>query len=97
MQQFVHARIYPGRDDDLIGWLEDQPTGGRSEAIRALMRDGMKMRQLETNLARMIRDAVTETLANLPAASEPLGSTASGSEAEETFGDQLDQLLGRFG
>ena len=65
MENIIRARVNPGRDDDLIEWLGAQPAGLRSEAIRTLMRDGLRMRQLEANLAGMVRQAVAEALAGM--------------------------------
>jgi hypothetical protein len=68
MENVIRARVQAGRDDGLIAWLEAQPTGQRSEAIRTLMRDGLRMRQLGGNLASMVRQAVAEALAGIQVA-----------------------------
>jgi hypothetical protein len=57
MGKYIHARLKVQRDDDLIRWLEEQPAGAQSEAIRALLRDGLRMRQLDVYLSGMIRQA----------------------------------------
>lgn len=97
MQHYVHARLRPGRDDDLIVWLETQPTGGRSEAIRALLRDGLRMRQTEVSLGSIVRRAIKETLAGLQATATQERAELNSNEVEEEFGAQLDQLLDQFG
>jgi hypothetical protein len=97
MQHYVHARLQPGRDDDLIAWLEAQPAGGRSEAIRALLRDGLRMRQMESSMASIVRQAIMETLTGLQVTATRDYSELDANEVEKEFGDQLDQLLGRFG
>jgi len=97
MQHYVHARLHPGRDDDLIAWMETQPAGGRSEAVRALMRDGLRMRQMELSMASIVRQVVKETLGGLQVADAQEHSELNTNEVEEEFGAQLDQLLGRFG
>ena len=42
----LNARLDLELDTDLIQWLDGQPRGKRSEAIRDLMRDGLRMRQI---------------------------------------------------
>ena len=84
-------------DSDLIEWMEAQPHGKRSEAVRDLMRDGLRMRQVEGNLAAMVRQAVADALAGVQVVSSQPGTSAGSDEAEEAFGDQLDALLGQFG
>jgi hypothetical protein len=97
MENIIRARVNPGRDDDLIEWLAGQPAGQRSEAIRTLMRDGLRIRQLEANLAGMVRQAVAEALAGMQVIVDQPGTPADANEVEEAFGDQLDALLGKFG
>jgi len=97
MQHYVHARLHPGRDDDLIAWLESWSVGGRSEAIRALLRDGLRMHQMELSMASIVRQAVKETLAGLQVTDTQERSALNANEVEEEFGAQLDQLLGQFG
>jgi hypothetical protein len=97
MQHYVHARLHPGRDDDLITWLESWSVGGRSEAIRALLRDGLRMRQMELSMASIVRQAIKETLGGLQVAASQEHAGLDANEVEEEFGAQLDELLGRFG
>lgn len=84
-------------DADLIDWLDAQPHGKRSEAMRDLMRDGLRMRQLEGNLAGMVRQAVAEALAGVQVITSPQHTPADTDEVEDAHGDRLDQLMGRFG
>lgn len=93
----LNARLDVELDADLIEWMDSQPHGKRSEAIRDLVRDGLRMRQLEGNLAAMVRQAVTEALSGVHIAPTQQGQNADANEIEDAFGDQLDKLLGRFG
>lgn len=97
MQHYVHARLQPGRDDDLIAWLEAQPAGGRSEAIRALLRDGLRMRQMESSIAAVVRQVISETLSEVQIIDARQMPSEDTEEIEAAFGNQLDQMLGQFG
>jgi hypothetical protein len=93
----LNARLDTELDADLIDWLDAQPKSKRSEAIRDLMRDGLRMRQMEGNFASMVRQAVAEALAGIQLTDAHRASNSDTNEVEETFGNQLNQLLGRFG
>lgn len=95
--QALNARLDTELDADLIAWLDEQPRGKRSEAIRDLMRDGLRMRQLEGNIAAVVRQAVAEALVGVQVARVDPGTSPNTNEVEEQFGDQLDHLLGKFG
>ena len=90
------AHPHNEQDADLIEWFDAQPAGKRSEAIRDLLRDGLRMRELGSDLSSMVRQAVAEALANVQVFSTSDSTQRDTSEVEEAFGDQLDQLLGRF-
>jgi len=97
MSQFIHARVYPGIDDDLIRWLEERPEGRRSEAIRTLLRDGLRMRELHTELVETVRQTVAEVLREVQVVAAQQGGMLATNQVEEVFGSQLDQLLDTFG
>jgi len=40
----LDIRLYPGRDDDLIAWVQDlahEPYGGKMQRVRAALRQGL--------------------------------------------------------
>lgn len=80
-----------------VASLEGQPAGGRSEAARVLLRDGLRIHQMEVSLASIVRQAIKETLAGIQLTNTQETEGLDANEVEETFGTQLDQLLGRFG
>lgn len=96
MPQFIHARVYPGADDDLIAWLAGQPEGRRSEAIRMLLRDGLQVRELRMELVEAIRQTMIETLQEVQLVAAQQGGTLATNQVEEAFGSQLDRLLDAF-
>jgi len=96
MPQFIHARVYPGTDDDLIAWLEEQPEGRRSEAIRTLLRDGLRVREMRTELVETVRRSVTEALQEVQIVAAQQDGTLATNQLEEAFGDQLNRLLDAF-
>ncbi len=92
MSTFIHARVYPGKDEDLINWLDSLPPGERSRMIREALRAGIGLvsppRSDSALLAEIVRQAV---------AAAQQGIAYDRNEVEEAFGDQLDHLLGNFG
>jgi hypothetical protein len=98
MSRYIHVRVSPGRDDDLIDWLEALPPGDRSEAVREALRIGIGLAPPlppppGSDLAALVRQAVREALAGLEFARS---TTTPGDDAEAAFGDKLDRLLGGF-
>jgi len=90
-------RLDPDLDADLIAWLEAQPHGRRSEAVRDLMRDGLRMRQIDTQLPRLVRQAVGEALSNVQIRPTHPDASDEENDIEEQYGGQLDDLLSGFG
>jgi Arc/MetJ-type ribon-helix-helix transcriptional regulator len=97
MRDIIRARVNPGRDDDLIAWLEAQPVGQRSEAIRMLMRDGLRMREIDTQLPRLVRQAIGEALSEVQIRPTQPDAFEEENDIEEQYGEQLDDLLRDFG
>jgi hypothetical protein len=101
MSGFIHARVYPGKDDDLIAWLESLPPGERSALIREALRVGIGLlpppRPEGEVIAHIVREAVVEALAGLQVVAAQQGVTLDTNEVEEAFGEQLDRLLNQFG
>jgi hypothetical protein len=97
MGDIIRARVTPGRDDDLIAWLEAQPTGQCSEAIRMLMRDGLRMREIDTQLPRLVRQAIGEALSEIQIRPTQPDAFDDENDVEEQYGGQLDDLLSGFG
>src|SRR5574341_525772 len=61
----LNARLDLELDADLISWLESQPSGRRSEAIRSMMRSGLRIDYLRGEMEAIIRAAISEALAAL--------------------------------
>jgi Arc/MetJ-type ribon-helix-helix transcriptional regulator len=97
MKRYIHARLLQGQDDDLTEWLGAQPQGTRSEAIRSLLRDGLRMRQIDTQLPRLVRQAVEEALSNVQIRPTQRDASDEEIDIEEQYGGQLDDLLSGFG
>jgi Arc/MetJ-type ribon-helix-helix transcriptional regulator len=93
----VNLKLKPGRDQDLIDWIESQSYGKRSEAIRDALRYGIGLKKPErTVIAETVREAVSEALKGLKVVAAQQGVTLDTNEVEEAFGAQLDQLLDQF-
>ena len=93
----IRARVSPGRDDDLIEWLFAQSDGQRSEAIRALMRDGLWMQELLQYLPVLVRQSVTEAVNDIIQGSKEDAQQGKADNIELRFGDKLDNMLEKFG
>jgi hypothetical protein len=100
MSRYIHARVYPGKDDDLIEWMEDLPPGERSSAIREALRVGIGLlpppRHENAVIADVVREAVSDALVGLQIMAAQQGVVLDTNEVEETFGAQLDHLLDQF-
>jgi Arc/MetJ-type ribon-helix-helix transcriptional regulator len=97
MKRYIHARLLEGQDDDLIEWLDAQPQGMRSEAIRSLLRDGLRMQEIDTQLPRLVRQAIGEALSDQQIRPTQPDALDEESDIEEQYGGQLDDLLSGFG
>jgi Arc/MetJ-type ribon-helix-helix transcriptional regulator len=97
MKRYVHARLLNGQDDDLIEWLDAQPQGTRSEAIRSLLRDGLRMREIDTQLPRLVRQAIGEALSDVQIKPTQPDTYDEKNDIEGQYGKQLDDLLSGFG
>ena len=97
MKRYVHNRLIRGQDDDLIEWLDAQPAGTRSEAIRSLLRDGLRMRQIDIQLPRLVRQAIVEALSEVPIKPTQPDAFDEENDIEEQYGGQLDDLLSGLG
>jgi Arc/MetJ-type ribon-helix-helix transcriptional regulator len=96
MKRYVHARLLQGQDDDLTEWLDAQPPGTRSEAIRALLRDGLRMRHIDTQLPRLVRQAIGEALSGVQIMPTQPDAVVKENDIEKQYGGQLDDLLSGF-
>lgn len=90
-------RLDPDLDADLIAWLESQPRGRRSEAVRDLMRDGLRMRDINIQLPRLVRQAIGEALSEVPIRPAQPDAIDEKTDIEEQYGDQLDSMLDSLG
>lgn len=93
----LNARLDNELDADLIEWLDAQPAGRRSEAIRNLLRDGLTLREQRAELAKVVRQTIAEALRDVQIVAASQGVEFNTNQVEDAFGSQLDQLLGRFG
>jgi Arc/MetJ-type ribon-helix-helix transcriptional regulator len=93
----LNVRLDEELDVDLIQWLEAQPPGRRSEAIRDLMRDGLRARDSQAEMLMAVRQAVSEALDGLQVMAIQQGVALDANEVEDTFGAKLDQMLGGLG
>jgi Arc/MetJ-type ribon-helix-helix transcriptional regulator len=90
-------RLDPDLGADLIEWLEAQPRGRRSEAVRDLMRDGLRMREIDIQLPRLVRQAIGEALSEMQIRPTQPDAFREENDIEEQYGGQLDDLLSGFG
>jgi hypothetical protein len=93
----LNARLDHELDVDLIDWLDALPSGRRSEAIRDVLRMGLRVDGLRTELEAVIRATISEALAGIQIVAAQQGIEFDKNEVEEAFGTQLDKLLGNFG
>jgi hypothetical protein len=100
MDKFIHARIYAGKDDDLIVWLESLPAGDRSDAIREAMRVGIGLippRKPDLQaIAEVVKQAITEALSGIQITAAQQGVDLDTNPVEAEFGAKLDKLLNSF-
>jgi len=91
-------------DADIIAWLDSLQEGGRSQAVRDVLRGGVRQETLqagsEVNLDS-IRSVVAEELDRVLAGQqftdfEEVEQPSDDIEAEQKYGDRLDQMLGGF-
>lgn len=99
----INLKLDAERDADLIAWIESQPRGTRSEAIRETLRVGLGMgsekvgTQLDLGAVRsIVADEITKALTNVAPGSVS-GTDQSQDDLEDEYGDKLDQMLGNFG
>ena len=100
----INLRLDAERDGDIVAWLEGQPPGGRSEAIRALLRRSLEGYQETPTLIDpedfryIIADELDKALRGLRFQSlTPTSTTSSNDDTEAKYGDKLDRMLGNLG
>lgn len=96
----IHVRVYPGKDDDLMEWIEGLPPGKRSQAIRDALRRGIGM-PVSGNvdisaIEAVVRQTISDALRGMQMVAEQQGIAFDNNQIEESFGNKLDQLLGKF-
>ena len=91
-------------DADIIAWLDSLPEGGRSQAVRNILRGGARQDTPQTgselNL-ESIRSVVAEELYKVLAGHqrahyEEMKQIPNDVEAEQRYGDKLDRMLDGF-
>jgi len=82
IEYVARARLIPGKDDDLIAWLESQPEGDVSQLIRDTLRAGigqgsrdpvaMELNRLSKRVEEMSSKLSQGAMINGPSAQESL-------------------------
>src|SRR5574341_1036095 len=97
MSRYIHARLTPGQDDDLIVWLDGLPGGERSDLVRHALRLGIGLLAAPANdderLVALVRQAVAEALAGMQVVVAKYESPPGAEDLESRFGARLDRLL----
>lgn len=66
------AQLVPGKDDDLITWLKQQPAKGRNQALKAALRNGLglplpkEMAAADIDALRRDIESMRGAVANIP-------------------------------
>lgn len=88
------AKLDYAWDADLIRWLESQPEGYRSQAVRQALRQHLDARS-QPDLRQVISDELAKALDGRQIASAPVEKRQAGQDdAEARYGSKLDQMLG---
>lgn len=100
----INLRLDAERDGDIIAWLEGQPAGGRSEAIRVVLRQALEGHQERStfmdpeDFRYIIADELDKALSGLCVQPPPPPhTTPANEEAEAKYGDKLDRMLDSLG
>lgn len=100
----ITVRLDVRQDADLIAWLEAQPKGTRSDAVRAMLRGAMRceapgQQTIDPDaLRQLIADELAKALQGARLHS-PLQHDETGvnDDAEAKYGAKLDRMLGNLG
>jgi hypothetical protein len=93
------ARLDCDVDADLIAWCESLPVGKRSQILRDTLRKGIKASatsEENINIVAVIKHAIADALKGVHSMAAEQGVNLDTNDIEETFGGQLDELLGKF-
>lgn len=97
----INLKLNLEADIDLVEWIEGHEHGQRSAEIRRVLRVGIGLLPPPPPdglaIAEMVREAVAEALAGLQLVAEQHGVSFDSNQVGKAFGNQLDQLLDRFG
>ena len=94
--RMICVRLDIELDADIIDWLDTQPTGRRSEAVRDMLRQGMRTDELLQELVTAVKETLSDLLQQVQIGSISQSIHQDSNAVEEAFGQQLDQLLSRF-
>lgn len=83
----LHVKLQPGRDDDIIAWLEAQEN--KSAAVRAAIRRAMAPPLDPAELKAVVRAAVAEALRGKVV----VGGKVDGPEEDPELAAALDSLF----
>jgi hypothetical protein len=97
----VNLKLDYELDEDLIAWMEAQPRGALSQAIREALR---RVLQVESQahqqapdyeyIRLIVADELARVLAGLHLQTQQSEAGTTGSDTEVEYGARLDQMLG---
>jgi hypothetical protein len=101
--RMLTLRLDLAEDADIIAWLDSIPEGGRSQAVRDVLRGSAQREaghvESDINL-ESIRSVVAEELDRALTGQQPreygAEQPSADIEAEQKYGVKLDQMLGSF-
>ena len=89
--------LHPGRDDDIITWLEKQPRGEKSSAVREAIRAGLSDSNLDAQSIRyIVREELAQAELTVTSADDADAHEASSAITEDVdpeAGQRLDNLF----
>jgi hypothetical protein len=99
----VNLRLDHELDGDLITWMEAQPRGALSQALREALRRGLEPEQeVQQNapdyefIRQIVADELARALAGLRFKSQSTEANSATPDAEAEYGARLDQMLGNL-
>lgn len=97
----VNLRLDYELDGDLIAWMETQPRGTLSHAVREALRRGLAVEsQIEQQaldyeyIRQIVADELARSLAGLCLQTPSANDDTNASDTEDQYGARLDQMLG---
>ena len=97
----INLKLDRERDATLIDWVESQPRGERSEAIREMLRVGLGIAQAGSSpvsldkIRQIVADELARVLTRVRLSPNEI-SDIEQRDIEDEFGEKLDKMLGQF-